>query len=412
MQKKLAAGFLLVAALYLVVHVTVSRAQPDPFWNTVLVVCVDVVIGLGAAWIASRLLTRRIRELVAATSLISGGDLTRRVDTRGEDETADLARSFTSMLESLLNIVLQVQTTAERIQESARALSTNAEEMNAATAGIALAAESIARGADEQAREVAHTTAVTRRLVGSVDDVAECADAVHRATREAADRSASGAICARAATERIADLSDRTERVAEAVEGFRTRASRIGKIVTSISTLSHQTHLLAINASIEAVRAGEDGQGFAVVADEVGRLADDVREFADQISAISSEITEGSGAVASGIRGSVDSARAVRDVVDSAAASFDGILHAIAGAAERADEIRNRTREQREAAGSVVLALDRISTIAGDNADGTENASAATQEQRVSMAAMVGSASELAHTADELRELISLFRVR
>jgi len=410
-QKKLAAWFLVVALLYLVVHLFVARLLADPLWSTVLVVSLDVAIGLGAASIASRTLTRRIRDLAAATSRISAGDLTRRVHTSGSDETADLARSFSAMVERLLTVIHQVQTTAGRIQGSARDLLATSEEMNRTTSGIAMTAHAIASGAEEQARQVAETAGVTRRLVESVDTVAACADGVHEATRDAAERASAGAMHTRSAAARIAELSDRTAHVAEAIEGFRARASRIGRIVTSISTLSHQTHLLAINAAIEAVRAGENGQGFAVVADEVGRLAEDVRAFAQQISEISAEITDGSGEVAGGIRGSVDAARAVREVVDAAATSFDGIVESIAHAAERAAEIRSGTAAQAAAAASVSEALDRIHAIARNNVVGTEQASEATSDQTASMEALTRSAYDLAGSSEELRLLVSVFRV-
>src|SRR5882672_4811937 len=97
-QKKLAASFLLVTFLCTAVAVAVPRLQPDPMWSAALVVCFDLAIGLGGAWLVSWLVVKRIKQLAAAASLISKGDLTQAVDVDGSDETAELARSFSTML--------------------------------------------------------------------------------------------------------------------------------------------------------------------------------------------------------------------------------------------------------------------------------------------------------------------------
>lgn len=412
MQKKLAASFLFVALLYLVVHLVVPVLQPDPVWSTVLTVSLDIMIGLGAAWGLSHVLTRRIRELAAASAVISGGDLTRRITTRGTDETAELARSFAVMLESLLGVVLEVQDTSEKVNASAQSLSVSAAEMNATTEEISGTARAIRDGADEQAGRIEETAEATRRLTGSVAVVADGAREVFKAASEASHRAAAGADEARATATSIAQLSERTAAVAQTVDGFRTRAGEIGKIVTFISSISHQTHMLAINAAIEAVRAGKEGRGFAVVAEEVSRLADDVREFAEQIYHISDEILQGSGSVAEGIRDSVDAADEVRDLVDRSATSFEGILTAIHGTTAIAEQIAGRTEDQQRAAADVSSALDRISSIVSQNTREIALASAATHEQHVSMKEMTASAEALARTSDHLREVISIFRVR
>ena len=122
----------------------------------------------------------------------------------------------------------------------------------------------------------------------------------------------------------------------ELVEGFRDKASEIGELINSITSISHQTHLLAINAAIEAARAGEEGRGFAVVADEVGRLADAVRRFAKQISAISADILRGSQRVAEQFRRNGRAVAVVSDRVEHTVESFGEILGVTSGTASQA----------------------------------------------------------------------------
>jgi methyl-accepting chemotaxis protein len=199
---------------------------------------------------------------------------------------------------------------------------------------------------------------------------------------------------------------------ADAVETFQSRADEIGKIVTFIVSLAEQTHLLAINATIEASRAGDEARGFAVVAEEVRRLADHVRGFADQIGSATDEIKGGSHAVARRIRASVEAAGAARELAESAAASFDGVLHAARGTTERSRAIARSVEEQRVLARQVDEALERIVRIARDNARGTEETSTATSGQIVSMHALSDAAHELARTSDQMKSLIATFRLR
>jgi methyl-accepting chemotaxis protein len=315
------------------------------------------------------------------------------------------------MAESLLNVVLEVRSTAEHISSSAQALSTASGDINARTEEIAGAAREIAKGAEDQATQVLRTTDTTRGLAQIVERVAVRARDVHESASATADRAARGAEDARRATEAIGQLTRRTASATAVVEGFRLKATEIGNIVNFITSISHQTHLLAINAAIEAARAGEDGRGFGVVAEEVSRLADDVRRFAEQISSISEEILRGSRDVADEIRRSVGAAEELRSIVDRGAASFEDILAAIRGTASRVGEISQLTTKQKLAAQEVTQSLEEISRIAERNALGTEEASAAPYEQTVSTQKMAASAQALAQASDQLRELIAIFKV-
>jgi methyl-accepting chemotaxis protein len=412
MQAKLGAGFLVVALLYVLAARALPRLGLAPAAETTLLVSVYVVIGLVAAWALSSMLSRRLRQLAAAAGRISRGELTLTVDTRGTDETAELARSLATMTASLRNVVVEVERTADRIRTSAQSLSGASEQINAATSDIAATAGSIARGAEDQASQVQRTTATTRALCEVVERVAARAHEFYQSAAASADSAAHGAADARRAAEAIAQLSGRTASATAAVEGFRLKATEIGNIVSAITSISHQTHLLAINAAIEAARAGEEGRGFGVVAEEVSRLADDVRRFAERISSISDEILQGSRAVSEEIRRAVSAAEQLRDMVEQGAASFDTIVTATRGTAARVGEISELTDQQRRVASEVTRSLEAITDIADRNARGTEEASSATREQTQSMQRMAESARALARTSEELKQLIAIFKLR
>jgi len=411
MQAKLGAGFLIVALLYLLVGLAVPRLGLEPAAEVTLTASLYVVLGLLAAWVISYLLSRRLRHLARAATRISKGDLTLKVRTGGNDETAELARSLSVMTESLLNVVLEVERTAERISTSAQSLSAVSTDINNATQDISGTAREIARGAEDQAGQVLQTTDTTRTLSEVVERVASRAQEFYRSAAASADSAARGADDARRAAGAISQLTERTASATAAVEGFRLKAAEIGNIVNFITSISHQTHLLAINAAIEAARAGEEGRGFAVVAEEVSHLADNVRGFAEQISSITDEILRGSHTVADEIRKSVDAADDLREMVERSATSFEGIVTATRGTAARVGEISELTEKQKLAASEVTHSLETISEIAKRNARGIEEASTATCEQTVSMQRMAESALALARTSDQLEELIAIFKL-
>lgn len=282
MKKKLAASFLALAGVFTAVGIVVPRLQPDPLWAASLAVCLDLVVGLGAAVLVSHVLTRRLEALVEAASVARGGDLTRGVDTRGTDETADLARAFDAMRVSLAGLVAQVRAHASRV--------------------------------DGAARSVRETAAETAR------------------------RSDAGVVGSREAARGIEAAARKSRESAEAVEEFRRKADAIGRIVSTIASVAQQTQLLAINASIEAARAGEEAEGFAVVAEEVRRLSDEVNRFAGQVSELAESLLEGARGLSDRIGESARTSEEARRLVQRSEGAFDAIRDAVVSGAARVGE--------------------------------------------------------------------------
>lgn len=413
MQFKLAISFLVVAVLILLVNSAFGRIADDQNWqfSAFGLVCADFLVACLAAWILSRFLTRQIRQLVAAASVISQGDLTRKVETRSNDEIGQLGKSFNAMVASLLNIAYEVRITSDLIYRSAQELSSTAGTMNARTQEIASASQGIARGAETQAAMVNRAGSITREIATAADEIANKAEAAHVTAREAGERAKASADDANRAKAKIGEIVERIHKATESVEGFRERALLITKTVDFITQVAQQTHLLALNADIEAAHAGDHGRGFAVIAQEVRKLAEDSRAFAEQIQSLSQQIDTESVDVIGAMKGSTDAAMEGKEVVESATATMNQISGAVLTTLDGVREITELASNQARGAEGLVKAIEEISKIAQANAGGTTEASGATREQTAAMEAMSGSAKQLVQTSNHLKDLVSIFRV-
>lgn len=425
MRNKLLAAFLLLALAMILIHWSseglVDRIVADANenggesflldWGWVLRISATLLVGIVAATILSRNFTRRLEGLAGAARRVADGDLNVSVTVKGDDEVADLARSFRAMKDSLLNVVQEVRSTSDRILASAQGLSATSEEMNATTQEIAATAQNIAQGAENQAEMVNRTTGITRSLAESIEKIADGAREARLAAEESGSKAVAGRELARRASGTLAEVTESVRSASRAVEGFQSQALEINKTVAVITNIAQQTHLLALNAAIEASRAGEQGRGFAVVAEEVGKLADSTRRFAVQISDLADQINAGSSGVLDAMKETRQSADEGSGTVAEAASTLEEIVQSVESTRGRVEEISTLSLEQARGEEGLVKAIEEIARIAEDNAAGTQEASAATEEQTASMEELSASAQDLARFSEKLRELISLFKV-
>jgi len=315
------------------------------------------------------------------------------------------------MLASLLNIAYEVRVTSDQILRSAQDLATTASTMNARTLEIATTSQDIARGAEAQATMVARAGSITRDIASAAGEIANKAESAHFVAREAGVRAKASAEDANRAKAKIGEIVDRIRKATESVEGFRERALLITKTVDFITQVAQQTHLLALNADIEAAHAGDQGRGFGVIAQEVRKLAEDSRAFAEQIQNLSQQIDTESVEVIGAMKGSTAAALEGKEVVESATATMLEISRAVLTTLDGVREITDLATKQARGAEGLVKAIEEISNIALANASGTTDASTATVEQTAAMETMSGSAKQLVQTSNHLKDLVSIFRV-
>ncbi|GEM_PF-550886 len=371
------------------------------------------LISILLLWWISRGIVRPLRQVVDRVNDIAeaAGDLTNTVPVVSNDELGDLAKAFNKMLAGLKTMVIEITGSAERLSSSSQQLSSSAQEMNATTQEVSSTVQQIAKGTENTARQVEETSKVMEQMSASVGQVAFSAQQTGGASAQANQAAQRGGEAAKEAVNKMAKIYETVTDSARVIQKLGERSEQINEIVNVITDIADQTNLLALNAAIEAARAGEAGRGFAVVADEVRKLAEGSGKAAEQISGLIKDIQkETNQAVKSMEIGSKEVTEG-KDTIAKANAALEEIIKLVAMTAVRVEEISASAQQMASGTKQVVKSVGDIASNAEETASATEETSASSEEMTAAMEEMAASAQELSQMAVNLRELVGNFKV-
>jgi methyl-accepting chemotaxis protein len=379
--------------------------------NLGIILVVSLLLSLLFAKLTLRAIERPLAGLVTAANQFGSGDLNVSLNGRMPDEFRVLASAFTGMADRMRDIVGETVRTANRIGQSASDLSSISEEVAASSGEVSTAMIGITNGAEEQAFGL-----------GTVDQalekMREGAGQIEASSRRVVEVSTQIEQLATAKREDIGSALAMLLELREVVRGAAkevtslTRASeKISTFVGTIQGVARQTNLLALNAAIEAARAGEHGRGFAVVADEVRKLADGSARAAHEVDATVRQIREQiDGFVATMERG-FSRVAGVEETSKGAEAAFEEILAAVDQVRDAANRVVQSAEMNRTAFETVEDAVRNVGAAAESHAASAEEVSAAAEQQSAATQEMSAASVELLGSADRLKELVSGFRV-
>ena len=357
-------------------------------------------------------ITKPIVALEGQAAQLADGNL--RVDKlpiTTSDEIGSMTQAFNTMQEHLHDLISKMAATSEQVAAASEELTANAQQSADAAVHVAETIGEVSAGMDKQLVDIDGAKKNVDSVFNDITAMTEKTKKVSEASVNTSDAAKQGELLMQEATNKMAHIETSVMNSADVVRTLGESSQQIGQIVEAISSIADQTNLLALNAAIEAARAGEHGRGFAVVADEVRKLAAESQESAEQIKERILTIQKDTAhAVAAMEEGKTEvelGAKAIKDVGEQ----FQDIMGQVNGIKTQIDEITSSVNSVSSGAGNIVEAVDSIDSVSRKTADHTSSISAATEEQSASNEEIAAASQSLAHLASDMQAAINKFKL-
>ncbi|MGP1366069.1 MAG: methyl-accepting chemotaxis protein [Schwartzia sp. (in: firmicutes)] len=373
----------------------------------VILLLISAVVAIMAGRMGASLQT-----LLAASDSINRGDLREKViavDT--QDEIGTLAAGFDRMRRTMRLLIQNIQKNSEDLTDAATALHTASEQSAEASNSVAMSITEIAGGIDEQSTAAVSAGQAASVIAERAGHMAQRAQAVSQAAKEASLKAGEGRKAVDDVVRYMERIEDGSKTITVSIDALKEGSQKISEIVAMISGIAGQTNLLALNAAIEAARAGEAGRGFAVVADEVRKLAEQsalsTQQIADLVGGIQKDMAMAVAASGEGAESVAQGLVSVRVADEGFQAIFASIEALEKGIGEIAAGVQQMDTETK-VVDTQVASIRETST---KNADHAQSVSAATEEQSASMEEIAASARHLSDLAEGLNQETKKFQV-
>nr|WP_313403821.1 methyl-accepting chemotaxis protein [Pseudomonas sp.] len=351
-------------------------------WQIVAVL-LALLFGVLAAWLITRQITRPLHDTLGAVQRIADGDLTDSTRIERRDELGMLQLGIAQMAGTLRELISGIRDGVAQIASAAEQLSAVTEQTSA--------------GANHQRQETDQVATAMHEMSATVQEVARNAEQASDAATAADAEARQGDQVVAQVVGQIERLAAEVGRSSDAMTGLQQESDKIGSVMDVIKSVAEQTNLLALNAAIEAARAGEAGRGFAVVADEVRGLAQRTQKSTEEIEALIAGLQSGTQQVAAAMRTSRDITDSSVELSRKAGVSLASITQAVSNIQSMNQQIAAAAEEQSAVAEEISRSVISVRDISEQTASASEETAA--------------SSAELARLGGQLQAMVSRFRV-
>ncbi|KLU64794.1 methyl-accepting chemotaxis protein McpC [Desulfosporosinus acididurans] len=363
------------------------------------------------AWFISKRISKPIVALAEQTDILATGRLDVMISDGFMGELGVLGRSLKTMTENLRNTVSEVHQSSSQLVASAQELSTSTDESSSSVEQVARAIEEMAGGASHQAESSQQIVEMVNQIVRAVDHVN---DMINKTVDDASLAKASIDEGMRAVSNQTIKMKENLEvsrQVALAIDHLAQQSQEVGAILSTISNIAEQTNLLALNAAIEAARAGEHGRGFAVVADEVRKLAEGSRKATEEIAEIVGNIQSRAQEASEQMNKAKTVVEAQEQAVDYTNHSFESISEIVRSMGEQMENVKNSSEQIGCHVSDISESIESIVSVAQENAAGAEEVSASTEELSAATEQIAAAARTLVILGEDLDKAVAIFKL-
>ncbi|WP_084287817.1 methyl-accepting chemotaxis protein [Paucisalibacillus globulus] len=361
------------------------------------------------------LLKKMLKEIPRVTSImkdLASGNLSKvELQRKSDDEIGQLVTSTNQLNQSLREMVSQISTVSETVSSHSEELTQSANEVKIGSEQVASTMQELAAGSETQANSASDLSSSMNNFAEKVLEANENGNRIEENSKAVLNMTEDGSELMRNSILQMEKIDTIVQDSVKKVEGLDKQSQEISNLVTVIRDVADQTNLLALNAAIEAARAGEHGKGFAVVADEVRKLAEQVSDSVTDITNIVSNIQMESRLVSDSLQGGYKEVEKGKVQIESTGETFHGISEAVTVMVSSITTIAENLAEIAANAEEMNGAIQEIASVSEESAAGVEQTSASVQQTSSIMEEVAGSSEQLATLAGQLNELIRHFKL-
>ncbi len=410
-KNKIILSFLVLLLLIIVVVGVVNHLARDFYLAQAISVAIAMATGIAFGGVFSNSLVRRIRALSDAAGEISRGNLSKDLPAVSRDEFRDLEEVFEVMVAQLRNMLYDMKAVSGQIEETNGRLTSLMKEVLKNSQLIDASSKAIADSSETQSLIVQKTSVRVDEALREMEDMVRRTEATVARIADAREKSESGEANARNIMDHLGKVLDQMARYTEPIISLSAKVEKIRMVISVMDEIAQKTDLLALNASIEASRAGEMGKGFSLVADEIRSMAENSKASSQEIGAIIQEILEDNRSVADALAGNRESISRGREIIDGIVAAFSGMLAHVQEIFRQVNRIEEAASEQMLKLNEVMKHFQELSRLSHENFVSTQKTTLAAKSQREETGKMAEAVEALNRLSEKMVESHKRFRL-
>lgn len=402
-------GWYIVAGSYMEDY---NSGADQVLYILLLTMGLALIAGVIVIIVFSNHLSKPIQALSEQVQQVASGNLNvGEIQVKNKDEIGILASSMNQMTANLKEIIGQVCTSSQQVAVTSEELSASSEQTSLATEEIATSIQEISSGVEQQIRSAEQMSTVVSEISTGIEHISKNIQEVSESSSATATTAKIGNQVVSQSMEQMNRISASSVEMEKIIQALGQKSEQIGHVISLITSIANQTNLLALNAAIEAARAGEHGKGFAVVADEVRKLAEESSQAGGKVNELIMDIQR---EVSKTVEAMGENGRAIEEgitLANQAGKAFEGITNGVDHVSQQIQNISAAIQQMNASMETLLQTAQSTEQVTKESEGHAQNVAASTEEQHASMQEISASAETLARMAEDLQRIVTKFKL-